>query len=346
MRFRAFAFAMLLVLAAGPASAASADFLGVWTAATPDAGGLARLVIAPGTGGRLDIHVYGRCQPRACDWGLHPARLYSVGPDSTEIASIAAEFDTGTAHKRLTLRPSVGRALRAEVQTDFPDASGRGNYATSTPLEFSGAWNEAPQVAEPPPAAVAAAAPVETPPPPTKPSDDSWFGNSGFIGIGPRLPAGYEPPSGEDCTPFNPAQVRASNTDGTWRLGDFSHRLANFGPRHEDALRALAVLNFYHFDEECFVTREAPTMLYWKRAGLVPKESAHGEVCIGLDPAAAKAAKNEGGWSVMSGMAALLDFGDDEQAAERAASVIRTYRLNRQCFAGPPKSGLQYWLSQ
>ncbi|MEJ0043564.1 MAG: hypothetical protein WDM81_15695 [Rhizomicrobium sp.] len=229
----------------------------------------------------------------------------------------------------MTLRLSVGRALRAEVQTDFPD--GRINYATSTPLEFSGAWNEAPHVAAPapspvppsppaPPVAMAAAEPqpVETPPPPTRTSDDSWFGGSSVIGIGPRLPAGYEPPAGEDCTPFNPTQVRASNTDGTWRLGDFSHRLANFGPHREDALRALAVLNFYHFDEECFVTRGAPAMLYWKRAGLVPKESVRGEVCIGLDPAAVKAARNESGWSVMSGMAALLDFGDDRAAGGNA----------------------------
>jgi len=360
MRFRAFALAILLVVPAMPALAATSDFLGVWTATAPDASGIARLVVIPGTGDKLNIHVYGRCAPRECDWGIHPARLYSIGPDVKEIASIAADFDTGTAHKRLTLHPSVGGALRIEVQTDFPETSGRTNYSTSSALEFTGAWNEAPRVAEappaptpptsaPPPAApatVAAAepAPVETPPPPTKPSDDSWFGNSSFIGIGPRLPAGYEPAAGEDCTPFNPAQVRASYTDGSWRLGDFSHRLANFGPSQENALRALAVLNVYHFDEQCFVTREAPTMLYWKRAGQIPKESVGG--CIGLDPAAAKAAKNQSGWSVVSGMGVLLDFGDDQQAAERAASIIRTYKLNRQCFAGPPGKGLQYWLSQ
>ena len=366
MRFRAFAAAMLLAGAAAPASAAGSDFLGIWTVTTADASGLSRLVITPGTGDKLNIHVYGRCQPRECDWGMHPARLYSIGPDSREVASIAADFDTGTAHKRVTLRPSVGRALRVDMQTDFPDGSGRVNYATSTPVEYGGAWNEAPRVAEAPvapapvspnpsvsvpvapPVAVAAAEPppVESAPPPSKPSDDSWFGGSGFIGIGPRVPAGYEPAPGEDCTPFNPTQVRASNTDGTWRLGDFSHRLANFGPSQERALRALAVLNVYHFDEECFVTREAPAMLYWKRAGQIPKESVAGGVCIDLDPAAVKAQKNAEGWSVVSGMGALLDFGDDEKAAEQAASIIRTYKLNRQCFAGPPGTGMQYWLSQ
>ncbi len=289
MRFRAFAALTLLALAARSAQAETSDFLGVWASATPDQSGIARLVIAPGTGNRLDIHSYGLCQPRECDWGVHPARLYYGGPDTQEIVALAAEFDTGTAHKRMLLRPAVGHVLRIEMQTDFAD--GRTNYATSTSLAFTGDWNEAQRVAAPapvPPPAVAAAQPVESPPPPSKPSAESWFGGSGFIGIGPRLPAGYVPAAGEDCTPFNPTQVRAANTDGSWRLADFSHRLANFGPNHEAALRALAVLNVYHFDEECFVTRETSTMRYWKRAGLVPKESVRGEVCIGLDPAAVK----------------------------------------------------------
>jgi len=364
MRFKAFAAALLLVLAASPAQAETSDFLGVWAAATPDQSGIARLVVVPGTGNRLDIHVYGRCEPRECDWGSHPARLYSAGPDSKEIVAVGAEFDTGSAHKRLLLRPAIGHVLRIEMQTDYPEASGRQDFATSASLAFTGDWNEAPRTAEPtpappatmpapptvaaPPPMVAAAepAPVESPPPPSKPSDDSWFGSSSFIGIGPRQPAGYASAAGEDCTPFSPTQVRASNTDGSWRLGDFSHRLANFGPSQERALRALAVLNVYHFDEECFVTREAPAMRYWKRAGLIPKESVAGEVCIGLDPSAVKTEKNAEGWSVVSGMGALLDFGDDRDAAERAASIIKTYKLNRQCFAGPPGTGLQYWLSQ
>ena len=105
MRFRALAAGLFLAISAGPALAESADFLGTWTADQPDAGGIARIVIAPGTGASLDIHVYGRCQPRECDWGVHPARLYSAGPDTKEISSIAVEFATATAHKRMTLHP-------------------------------------------------------------------------------------------------------------------------------------------------------------------------------------------------------------------------------------------------
>ena len=339
MRIRACILGLLLVLPVVPALADSADFLGVWRAPDGDPSGIARVVVSPGEGRRLTVHVFGACAAGACDWGASPARLYADGPDSQEIGSIAAEFDAGGAHRRLTFHLSVAHALRIDMQTDFAANAGRGDYATSTAVAYAGEWNEAPRVAT-------AAAPGQAPVAAAPPESSGWFGGSGLIGLGSRTPQGYQAAAGEDCTPFNPAEVRASNTDGSWRLGDFSHRLENFGSHHEDALRGQALLAYYHFDEECVVARDSRTMLYWKRAGLVPKESLRGEVCVALDPAAVKAVQNDGGWSVASGLAVLLDFGDDKAGAERAASVIHTYKLNRQCFAGPPKSGLQYWLAQ
>jgi hypothetical protein len=364
MGFRALAAGLAvglgLVLAPLPAGAESADFLGVWAAPPGDGGGIVRVVVAPGTGDRLEVHVYGRCKPQDCDWGRAPARLYADGPQSKTVASIAAEFDTGFAHKRLVMRPSVGHALRIEVETDFKDPS-RTSYAVNASFTYAGDWNEAPRVAEnlpkpplpTPVTAVPAApppAPVENTPMPAPPapateensSDNGLFG--GLIGLGPKMPDGYAPAPGEDCQPYAPSQVRVSNTDSEWRLGDFARTLMKFLHR-EDAVRGLALLDTYHFDEQCVVAREHMTMVYWKRAGLVPKESLKGELCVALDPAAIKAEEHDGSWSVGSGMAALLDFGDDRAAAERAVSVIRTYRLNRQCFAGPPRTGLQYWLA-
>jgi hypothetical protein len=354
MGFRAWAMGLALALAPLPALAESADFLGVWTAPPGDAGGIARVVVVPGTGNRLEVHLYGRCKPQDCDWGRAEARLYADGPDSKAVASIATEFDTGFAHKRLVMRPSVGHALRIEIETDFKDSS-RASYAVNGAFAYVGDWNEAPRVAEilPKPAPVMAApvappvenAQVPAPPAPAteeRASSNGLFG--GLIGIGPKMPDGYTPAPGEDCQPYAPGQVRVSNTDSEWRLGDFARMLMKFLHR-DDAVRGLALLNTYHFDEQCVVAREHMTMVYWKRAGLVPKESLKGELCVAVDPSAITAEDHDGSWSVGTGMAALLDFGDDKAAAERAVSVIRTYRLNRQCFAGPPRTGLQYWLA-
>jgi hypothetical protein len=354
MGLRVWAAALALALLPLPALAESADFLGVWTATPGDAGGISRVVVSPGTGNRLEVHLYGRCKPQDCDWGRAPARLYAEGPDSKAIASIAAEFDTGFAHKQLVMRPSVGHALRIEIETDFKDPAHL-SYAINGAFAYAGDWNEAPRVAEaapaPKPAAPPSPPPVEnapvpaSPAPEEKPASDSGGLLGGFIGLGPKVPEGYAPAPGEDCQPFAPSQVRVSNGDNAWRLGDFSHTLMSF-LHHEDAVRGQTLLSVYHFDEQCFVTRESRTMIYWKRAGLVPKESLKGELCVAVDSAAIKAEEHGGSWTVGSSHAVLLDFGGDRAAAERAVSVIRTYRLNRQCFAGPPHSGLQYWLAQ
>jgi len=366
MRRTALAAGFLLILASGAARADVTDFEGIWADPAADGSGISRIVVTPGTGSRLNIRVFGRCVPKECDWGGGPARLYADGPQGREITLAAFDIDAGFARKRLTLRQAVGHTLRFEMQTDFAD--GRQGYVTTGAVNYIGTWDEAPRVAEtPPPAAppppsttgaappVAAIAAAPPPPPPEAapvPSDSApsaeapsagWLGD---VGLGPAQPHGYRAAAGEDCTPFDPGQTRAANTDGNWRVGDFSHHLVNFGSSRAHAQRALAVIGFYHFDEICYVTRESPTMLYWKRAGAVPKESAPGEVCIAIDPAAIKAETHDGAWSVMSGLTALLEYGGDQKAAEQAASVIKTYRLNRQCFAGPPGTGMQYWLAQ
>ncbi|MEJ0043563.1 MAG: hypothetical protein WDM81_15690 [Rhizomicrobium sp.] len=97
MRFRAFALVLLLGWAAQPASAAGSDFLGVWTAATPDASGLARIVIAPGSGDRLD---------HPCLWPLPAARLRLGRPSG------AALFHRG----RTARRPRASRRISTPVR--------------------------------------------------------------------------------------------------------------------------------------------------------------------------------------------------------------------------------------
>jgi hypothetical protein len=70
-----------------------------------------------------------------------------------------------------------------------------------------------------------------------------------------------------------------------------------------------------------------------------------GADCVSLDPAAAKAEGSGDSWRVAAGGGTLLEF-DDQDDADRAVSVIRTFHLNRQCFFARPESKAQYWLSQ
>jgi hypothetical protein len=87
-------------------------------------------------------------------------------------------------------------------------------------------------------------------------------------------------------------------------------------------------------------------MVYFKRAGLVPKSEMPNDDCDVLDPAAVKAVQSGGAWTVVASGRQLFDFDDDKAAADRAVSVIRTYKLTRQCFFARGHQKAQYWLAQ
>jgi hypothetical protein len=365
-RFVTAAVVLAALAVAAPAQADIADFFGIWRNAETDASGIARIVVSPVEGRRVVVHLFGRCGAGECDWGTQPARIYASDPSATDIRSLAADFDTPAGHKHITLTQAVGHALRIDVQTDVAANSGQHDFATSGNVAYAGDWEDATRLAAaaPPPAVVPApppspspaapsvAAPVvapppvaaAAPPPPPAPSSEGWFGRS-WIGVGAARPPGYVTAAGEDCRPYDPEQVRITYADNEWQLGDFAHRLLRFGTHQTAARLAAVILGYYHFDEQCVITRSNVVMTYWKRAGQVPQPDMPGSDCVGFDPAAAKVEGSGDEWRVTAGGGALLTF-DEKADAASAVSVIRTYRLNRQCFFARPDSKAQYWLSQ
>lgn len=351
---RAFMTAAVLATAlatSAPALADISDFFGIWRNADTDASGIARIVVSPIEGRRVVVHLFGRCGAAECDWGTQAARLYASDPAANDIRSIAADFDTPLGHKRITLTQAVGHALRIDVQTDVAANSGQHDFSTSTNVAYAGDWEGAAHLASaaPPPASAtpSAEAPpvVASAPPPPAPRNEGWFGGSSWFGVGAAHPPGYVAAPGEDCRPYNPEQVRITYTDNEWQLGDFAHRLLRFGTHQTAARLAAMILGFYHFDEQCVITRSSVVMMYWKRAGQVPKPDMPGSDCVALDPAVARVEGSDDEWRVTAGGGTLLTF-DDKEDADSAVSVIRTYRLSRQCFFARPDSKAQYWLSQ
>lgn len=69
------------------------------------------------------------------------------------------------------------------------------------------------------------------------------------------------------------------------------------------------------------------------------------EDCIAFDPAHAAVKQAQGHWKVAAGNMWLMDFGANKAKADQALSVIRKYRLNKQCFVGRPNPSMQYYLS-
>ncbi|MBL6853910.1 MAG: hypothetical protein ISS15_18295 [Alphaproteobacteria bacterium] len=55
--------------------------------------------------------------------------------------------------------------------------------------------------------------------------------------------------------------MRVTYTESDWQFADFAYRLLRFGP-HRTAALAAVILGYYHFDEQCVITRPNILMTY------------------------------------------------------------------------------------
>jgi hypothetical protein len=292
-------------------------FLGSWLGSSSDNSGIARIVITQAGADHIRVHLYGLCQPAECDWGSQVGHNRSNAPDSSDVQSISADFDTGFATKHVTLRKGPGGVLRFDVVTDFTDHSGRHDYETSGSLA----------------AAPASSTPVAggvTPAP----------GTPGVTSA-PATATTSAAEMTEDCVKINPEDVYVAPSDRGWKVNDFDHTILDFGDNKVAAVKASHVMEFYHFDEQCYVVRPHAKMIYWRTGGQFPRDPMPGQDCIDVHAADVKVAADG---KVMDGTTVLLDYGDNNAAAEQAASVIRTYKFNRQCFVARPDTTMVYWL--
>ena len=317
---------LVLGLAAGSAFGDVADYVGTWVnAARPDSGlfggsanpdQIARIVTTPAGVTAIHIHLYGRCQPE-CDWGTVLGHNHSAAPDSDAVESIVADFSTPIGSKRLTLRKGPGQTLNFAVVTDFTDHSGRHDYEASGSLRLA-----PPPVAE----AVATASAVA----------------AGASAAAPPAIVVSRLDDSEDCERINPADVFVAPSDRGWKLSDYNHTILNFGSDKLGAFKAAKLLEYYRFDEQCFIRRPHPAMIYWRIAGNFPREPAPGSDCVALHP---EAIVQRGG-KLSDGERSVVDFGTDEAAADKALNVLRTYHVARQCYLTRGSQLMVYWLSQ
>jgi hypothetical protein len=150
----------------------------------------------------------------------------------------------------------------------------------------------------------------------------------------------------EDCMPEPWQQLQVAHTGGEWKIVRGSEWVLSFGANKAAADQSLSIIQHYRFDQMCSVQRPHPSMTYWKRGMDVPGGSTPGEDCIAFHPHQVAAAHVGGEWKVVDGSMWMLSYGNNEAAAEQAASVIKHYHLNRQCFVARPNPPMQYWLSE
>ena len=112
---------------------AVSDYLGEWMNADPNTRGITRLSVRKDVA-RFVVQIWGKCQPRDCDWGTVQAtpfgRIARSSGDApiTAITAITATYAPGFADKRVALRMAARNNLTATVDTHFTDHSGRADY--------------------------------------------------------------------------------------------------------------------------------------------------------------------------------------------------------------------------
>jgi len=307
-------------LMTGAAFAGVSDFLGNWVNTDPATSGITRVVVTPGGGNQVSVHVFGQCQPTDCDWGVRSGHSYTENPGSNDVRSITAEFNAGFARKLIILRRAPGGDMRFEVLTNFTDGSGRNDYDISGHL-----------------------APGAGGGPGGGPGGVHLLpGGLGGLHLLPVAPA----MGPEDCIGFNPMQVTAAMAGGNWKVVQGSMWMLDYGSNHGAAQHAADTIHHYNFDQQCFVKRPNAPMMYWKSGGHVPNGGMGGADCISNNPASTTVSFVGGAWKVVDGSQWMLDFGSDQAAANQALAVIKHYNLNRQCFIVRPHASMSYWLAQ
>jgi hypothetical protein len=110
-----------------PALAAPADFVGTWVNKDSNTGGITRLVITSAGANKLNIQVFGKCQPKDCDWGTTSVTTYGLNVQDQNHTYATANYNKGFANTLLTLSHTNSQIM-LQSYTQFLDNSARQNY--------------------------------------------------------------------------------------------------------------------------------------------------------------------------------------------------------------------------
>ncbi|PTQ91905.1 hypothetical protein C8R30_1279 [Nitrosomonas nitrosa] len=148
----------------------------------------------------------------------------------------------------------------------------------------------------------------------------------------------------EDCIQHDPNAIEIREVNSSWKIVQGNRWLFDFESKADEAKAAYAAIKRYGFDTTCYVGRPNPSMIYLKKGKSIPGGSSQGADCINIDWNSVRAQQEGSDWVLLSNRSRIAMF-PNETEAKRALSVVKAYRLNRQCFIGRPGPSFKYWLS-
>jgi hypothetical protein len=120
--------ALVTTIAALPATAAPADFIGTWVNTDSATRGITKIVVTSAGGTKLNIETYGKCHPTDCAWGKVVLPTYGSSVSDPDHRAATANYDAGFSKTLLTFQLSRPRTLSLNSYTLFTDSSNRQPY--------------------------------------------------------------------------------------------------------------------------------------------------------------------------------------------------------------------------
>lgn len=146
-----------------------------------------------------------------------------------------------------------------------------------------------------------------------------------------------------DFIPFNPANALVEQINSRWKITVGSMIMLDFGSKRDEAEKALAIIQHYNMNCQCFVGRPHSSMEFFLVNGEAPQGTMANEDCIGFNPQNLLVQKIRGRWKVADGSLWLLDFDQKEDEARQALSYILRYGFRYICFIGRPNASMTYF---
>ena len=147
----------------------------------------------------------------------------------------------------------------------------------------------------------------------------------------------------EDCIGFEPLKARVGEFDGRWKVVEGNMWMLDFGNAKSEAEQALQIIQFYKFDEQCFVGRPDASMEYWKVKGGAPSGAMSGEDCVSFNPDNIEVKQIDGSWKIVEGSHWILDFGGNQSEARKSLKIIQCNKFTNICFVGRPDASMTYF---
>ncbi len=155
--------------------------------------------------------------------------------------------------------------------------------------------------------------------------------------------------SGLRCRTFAPETTRLDIELGPGRMPIRFHVVDGTGERlvssrnPQDVQKALRIIRGYGLSSVCELGHPEPAMTWWLADGRPPEGPQPNEDSMQINPNALEVRRVGGEWKIVQGNSWLLGFGDREEEARAALSVLQQYGFTRICFVGRPDAVMQYF---